>query len=278
MSQVPVTVSVPYYRCQHTIRRAVETLLGQTHTDLRIVVVNDGMKPTRTKPVWEPLDGISDQRLTRFDLAHNRGRFYADAVVLASCMTPWFAICDADDWAEPEWLAELAGVMRDSGPSVGAVVSPHLVHRGPKSPGKVEPVDGDVFSDRRIPRLKHLAHHAALYDTKKLRDVGGPNPGYTIGYDTLLINAMRLRYRVRASMIPRYHRVRRAGSLTQAAGTRFGSPARNQVINALSQLYGRAVSATDPVSVIVDAIRPEIMRDVVADASRLRQELQGVNR
>ena len=71
-----ITVSMPYYACPATLGRAVESVLGQTHRDLTLVVVNDG---DRRSP-WPLLADIDDDRLVRFDLAENRGRYFADAI------------------------------------------------------------------------------------------------------------------------------------------------------------------------------------------------------
>ena len=100
-SAASVAVSIPYYRCKSSIRRAVESILGQTYTQLRVIVVNDG----DPDPPWDALADIRDPRLVCFDLPVNRRRYFAYAVVLNAISEPYFLIQDADDWSEPDRLA-----------------------------------------------------------------------------------------------------------------------------------------------------------------------------
>jgi len=75
-----VTVSLSYFQRKEQVRRATESILGQTYTNLTLIVVNDG----DDDPPWDQLADIRDSRLVRFDLKSNHGRYFADAVVLNS--------------------------------------------------------------------------------------------------------------------------------------------------------------------------------------------------
>lgn len=105
-----ITVSIPYFRCQSYIRKAVESILAQTHRGLLVIVVNDG----DDQATWGELTHIDDPRLIRFDLKANRGRYFADAVVLNTIDSPYFAVQDADDWSEPQRLAVLLRALREA--------------------------------------------------------------------------------------------------------------------------------------------------------------------
>lgn len=241
-----VAVSMPYYRTQATIRRAVDAVLNQTHTGLVLYVVNDGDTLT---PPWPELADITDPRLRRVDLPVNRGRYFCDAAVLAACdpeRESRFAIHDADDWAEPDWLATLLAACAADG--TVAAVAPQYVH-APLTV-TVEPV--------RIPdvlpaRMRHLAHHAAVYRTDTAQRVGG-HPAYRIGFDSLWTNVMCMLGTVTVVDRPLYHRQIRAGSLTTDPRTRPGSPERWTVRRALNRLYVRALVASDPAQVIRDDV------------------------
>lgn len=259
-----ITVSMPYYRTPGTIARAVESVLAQTHRDLLLVVVNDGDDQT---PPWPELAHITDPRLIRFDMPANHGRYFADAVVLAACSTPWFALCDADDWAEPGWLADmLAEATRRR---LDAVYTPQWVHHGPDDPGRVEPV-GDL--NRLRPNMHQIAHHAALYRAEALRAVGGPHPGFRVGFDTLLTSLMALTGRVKGLREPLYHRVSRPGSLTTSPDTGFGSPHRVEAAQRLQDLYAACRRENSARPAIAD-VPAELRDQVAADAARLRLQM-----
>lgn len=258
-----VTVSMPYHRCPGTLRRAVESVLAQTYRDVRVVVVNDG-----DHPPWRLLHGITDPRLTCFDLPVNRGRYYADAVTLAACDNPWWAICDTDDWVEPHWLASMLTRARETG--AGAVFGPQWIHHLGRSV-KVEPV-GPLL-ERPGPVLRQLAHHAGLYRTAVAREAGGPHPGFRVGYDTLFVNLVAMVATVACIDRPAYHRVARRDSLTRAPATGFGSILRTVSKARLEDLYTAALASGDPGRVVRATIPVDLAASVQADADRLRKEL-----
>lgn len=259
-----VTVSIPCYLCRETLRTAVESVLRQTFDSLRVVVVNDG----DTSEIWSVLADIDDPRLFRFDLRDNMGRYYADAVVLGATDTPLFAVHDADDYADPQWVRELADAISESG-SVAAF-SPHVLHRRGRTP-TIEPIHAALTSRSRLGTLTQLAHHAGLYRTDALRAAGGYHPTYRIGYDTMIVNLVRMIGPCAVSPTPRYHRVSRLGSLTTSRQTGFGSQTRTAVKRQLESLY-RVAANTPPtgISDLVERTIPTAIRDSVAmDSSRL---------
>ncbi|MEV8545955.1 glycosyltransferase family 2 protein [Streptomyces sp. NPDC051572] len=261
-----VTISVPYHRCSGTIRRTIELLLAQTHRDLRVVIVNDGDTVT---PPWPHLAHIDDPRLIRFDLPVNRGRYFADAVTLEACDTEWFAVHDADDWSEPEWLAELLESAERSG--ADAAFSPQVLHPMDEA-AYVEPVVG---LDTPGPEMRQLAHHAAIYRTEALRRAGGYHPGFRVGYDTLVVNLMVLCGRVTATDRALYHRVARPDSLCTSPVSGGGSPMRERAAQRLHEMYGLALEAGSAAPVLAD-IPASLLAEVRAEARRLAATVPGV--
>lgn len=262
-----VTVSMPYWGCPRTVRRAVQSILSQRYEDLRLIVVNDGDSPS----AWDPLEGIDDARIVRFDMAVNRGRYYADAVVLGASNTGWFAIHDADDWSEPTWLSDLVATATATG-SVAAF-APQVIHRGSRS--RVEQVHPQLTTRDRIKALTQLAHHAGCVRTDSLRAAGGYHPAYRIGYDTMVVNLVRMIGPCSVTDVPTYHRVSRFGSLTTSRQTGFGSPARAEVRRQLQRMYQTALD-TEPMEIagMVAATIPERLADSLAkDVRRLRAAL-----
>jgi glycosyltransferase involved in cell wall biosynthesis len=261
-----VTVSIPYWGCPRTIRKAVYSVLAQTYEDLQLVVVNDGDNPSS---VWGILDDITDPRLIRFDLPKNRGRYYADAVVLGACDTTWFTIHDADDWSESPWLCDL--VVRAVEDDAVAAFSPQVLHHGTRT--KIEQVNPLLSTRVRIPQLTQLAHHAGLYRTTALRAAGGYHPAYRIGYDTMIVNLVRMIGPCAVSPQIRYHRMYRFGSLTTSRQTGFGSSARAAVKRQLQDLYQDAINT--PPEMIADMVRatipPPLGEQLERDTKRLRE-------
>lgn len=226
-----VTVSLPYYACKPYVRRAVTSILKQTYDHLRLVVVNDG----DPDPPWPVLADIDDPRLVRFDLTENRGRYFADAVVLAATPDPYFLVQDADDWSEPTRLETLLQLLRRTHADVA--LSAQIVHM---ADGRQCLEDFSDFDQPLQPRLRHRANHHGLFRTDALHRVGGYDGGFRVGYDTLLVNLLRMTGPVAYCSKPLYHRRQRSGSLTAAPETGFRSEHRAVVLQSLSALYDRA--------------------------------------
>lgn len=247
-----VAVSMPYYQARYSVRAAVEAVLGQTYRDLRLYLINDG---DHAAPPWPELTDITDPRLIRVEMPANRGRYFADAVALTATDAPWFAVHDADDTAEPEWLETLVGACVENG--WVAAFAPQYVND--VNGRRLEPV-AEPF--RWTARLRQLAHHAGVYDTDVLREVGGPHPAYRIGYDTLLVNLVSHAGPIGAVARPLYTRNIRPGSLTTSPLTRRGSITRRTVRRELEKLWaaaqthgpGRAVRHSIPVRLRVAVV------------------------
>lgn len=96
---MPPTVSViiPVYNRASTIRRAIESVLSQTHQSFEIIVVDDGS----TDGTAEVVGAIADQRVTLIRHDRRRGGSAARNTGIRAGSAPFVAFLDSDD----EWLA-----------------------------------------------------------------------------------------------------------------------------------------------------------------------------
>src|SRR5205823_2598859 len=159
-------------------------------------VVNDGDPASP----WPLLDHIDDPRLVRFDLDRNRGRYFADQVVLEATGDPFYLVQDADDWSEPTRVERLLGELRRCH-AAGAVSARRLAGAGGAPRIERWPRLGAPLA----PTMEHRATQQGLFRTDALRRIGGFHPGFRIGYDTLLINLLEMLHRVVAVDAPLYH-------------------------------------------------------------------------
>jgi predicted O-methyltransferase YrrM len=261
---------MPYRGCPDVIRRAVDAVLAQTHTDLTLIVVNDGDHDT---PPWPALADITDPRLIRLHLPENRGRYHADAVTLAACRTPWWTVHDADDAADPRWLQVMLGAAARR--RVDVVLTAQIVH-GIRGATVVSPVRPWTGPDPQ--QITHHAHMAGLWSVPWLRSVCGPHPEYQVGWDTVMTSMPFLVGRVRVVDTPLYHRHRRVGSLTASRDTGMRSAIRRAATSRSQRLWPRLVAAADhgPTAVgevIAGDVSPETWDTVAADQDRLSRLL-----
>jgi glycosyltransferase involved in cell wall biosynthesis len=233
-----VTVSIPYHRCRPYIRQAVQSILDQTHRILTVVVVNDG----DPDPPWDLLADIHDPRLVRFDLGSNRGRYFADAVVLGATTSPYYLVQDADDWSEPDRIKRLMQKLQAD--RADAAFSALYSHTG----GRLTPRRPSILRYPELSRpltrlLEHRTSHVGLFRTAALRRVGGYYGGFRIGYDTLLISLLLMMGRLTYLERPLYHRLRRDESLTMSSVTGLKSAQRMEAWRQLRSMYTEALQA-----------------------------------
>jgi len=101
-----VTVLMAVYNQAEFVRQAVDSALGQTFTNLQVIVINDGS----ADGTGEVLRGITDPRLRVVEQA-NTGPFRATNRGLRLAVGRYIAFLDGDDVWLPEMVAEHVGVL-----------------------------------------------------------------------------------------------------------------------------------------------------------------------
>ena len=219
-----ITACIPYYRCKRYVRRAVLSLLAQTHRDLTVVVVNDG----DPDPPWPMLRDITDSRLVRCSLAANRGPYFVTAAVLDACNTPYLLIQDADDWSAPRRAERLLGALERDRSDFSVSAAPQFIehekgHRIVDIRWRRDSHEADagnfVIHHRITSAFKYRAPHHGLFRSDSLRAIGGYYGGLKINYDTLVPNLILMIGRI--SHVPEglYYRLLRPESLTHGKRT-----------------------------------------------------------
>lgn len=258
-----VTVSMPYWRTPQ-IRRAVDSVLGQSHKDLLLVVVNDG---DTTTPPWPLLEDIDDRRLVRFDLEQNRGRYWADAVTLAACDTEWWSPHDADDVSQPTRFAEHV--------RTGADVSfCHAMYHLLDGTSKTSPVKSKLAPKKD--RLRTIARYpAGMYRTDVARAVGGPHPECRGSYDTAMVSLLWNRFSPVTIDRYLYHVHKREGSLTTSDETGLHTKWRREQRRKVLALYKQVWD--QPLDQWPQLLSPakHVASQVSADVARLRSVIEG---
>jgi hypothetical protein len=210
-----VLVAISYYGVPDLIGRAVDSALGQTYSDLRVVVVGDG-----DRPPLEPRD-----RLTVYSYPENRGAYFAIQVALLANPYPWFAPLGADDYLDPTHVEKLMAVGHDA-VATGAVwwesVDVAMTPNEDGGKGTVTERAGTRVKD------KPAGYEVGVFRTDRLRAIGGYNPAERLSQDSLLLRLLEQTGELRMTHEPTYHRVVRPGSLMFAPETNARSDARRE--------------------------------------------------
>ncbi len=97
-----VSVIIPVYNGEKTIKRCIESVLNQTLSDIEIIVVNDGS--TDTTP--DILKSLDDGRLSVIT-QENAGQGYARNAGMDAASGEYIGFVDADDTIEPRMYEEM---------------------------------------------------------------------------------------------------------------------------------------------------------------------------
>lgn len=251
--ELAVAASVPYFNARAYIRRAVESLLTQTHRNLTVIVVNDG----DPNPPWDLLADIDDPRLIRFDLDLNYGPYFAHHIVFSASNTPFFLVQDADDWSTPTRVSTLLHALITDGSDLAFSAwqqyrgdeDGHLQRdsirwrrRQPGDPLLAPPGQRELFLFDPLLNehfVNRAAHHG-LFRREALDSLGGYYAGFRMNYDTLLTNFLLMTGRVSFVDEPHYQYVIRPDSLSHSQATGVRSPIRIATKQRLAAMYREA--------------------------------------
>lgn len=243
-----VTIAVPFYGDSEMLARCVQSLMGQTHKDFRVLVIGDGREPQLL---------CGDSRVQVYTLPENRGAYFARAVALAATETTHHAVVDADDWVEPHWLETMLGT--------GASAVQHGT-RFVEDGAETSVVEWKHARRELASKLIHYTSHTGVYETQRLRQAGGYSPAFRMSYDSLLVSVLRLQGEVVIVDEPLYHRRVHKGSLTQAPATRIGSAQREPIKRKLDATYRkmyRVRKNPKRMQTILDGLTPQHLWDEV---------------
>jgi glycosyltransferase involved in cell wall biosynthesis len=185
-----VTVVIGAYNNAPTLPEAIASILGQTVSDLELLVVDDGS----TDDTATVVRAVEDSRLRYMPLEHV-GISTSLNVGLREAAAPIVAVQDADDWSEPHRLERQLEAL-DADPDV-AVVG-----------GRMREVDEDgkelaprtAFAageaDDVLLRFNPLPNSCAAFRRDVVLELGGYDPRYRYAMDYDLWLRVAERYRI----------------------------------------------------------------------------------
>lgn len=129
-----ISVVIPAYNREETVRVAVESVLRQTHPDLEVIVVDDAS----TDDTVAAVGAIADQRLRLLPHQRNLGGAAARNTGIRAARHGWVAFQDSDDeWLPRKLELQLAAIARLGPETVGAYCG--MIRPGPPREGRPDP-------------------------------------------------------------------------------------------------------------------------------------------
>ncbi len=183
-----VTVAIPSNNNRRFVTEAIDSVLGQTLSDIELLIIDDGSTDGSPDAIRRHLDDRSPSIPVTFEArAENLGSHRTLSQALEQASGEYFAILDSDDLWDPRMLERQVPLLRDAGPGFGASFSDAWVidevgvrhdrlarHGGYRG--------GDLYRD--FVRLRFFPlPSASVFRRSVLQDVGGFSPRYRILYD-----------------------------------------------------------------------------------------------
>lgn len=211
-----------HFACESFLAEAVDSILRQSFGAFEIWLVDDCSPDERWLGELSPFR--NDPRLRLFVADRNVGTYRLKARLIERVRSPYVAFHDSDDLSgETRFEQQMDALHRRGLDIVGSsflIVDEH----------------GTRIGERAMPRScnwlerlgkKHLVHHpTCLVRTNVFREIGSFDGTTRIGADSDFILRAAQRFRVGNVRRPLYHYRERAGSLTGAPGTGYGSSMR----------------------------------------------------
>jgi len=97
-----VSVIIPFYNEEKYIETSVQNIIGQTHKNLEILLINDAS----TDSSLEKISKLSDSRIKVISLKNNVGRPAARNIGIEAATGDFITLMDADDECSPKRISK----------------------------------------------------------------------------------------------------------------------------------------------------------------------------
>ena len=138
-----LSVVIPVFRVENTLRRCVESVLTQSYTDLQVILVDDG-SPDSCPILCDQL-AASDARI---QVVHQENRGLSDArnsgIQIAD--GEYITFIDSDDYLSPDTYKPLMETLLRN-PVIDMIEYPVVEHEGKGTETKLLTFTPEVFTD-----------------------------------------------------------------------------------------------------------------------------------
>ena len=165
---MPVHNAMPY------LPEALESFLGQTMRDFRLLAIDDGSSDASLAYLYS----VKDDRLRILEQPH-RGITATLNHMLQACDTPWLVRQDADDLSTPDRLSVILESIR-AHPDAGMFYSQAAYYPARRSVGLYRCTQGSPEQIRSIARAGYvpaICHPSAVLHVEKTLAIGGYRSG-----------------------------------------------------------------------------------------------------
>lgn len=174
-----VSVLIPTFNRGHTLKRAIDSVLGQSFSDLECLVIDDAS----TDHTDEVLSSYNDQRLKILKHSQNHGVSKARNTGFQNSQGKWIALLDSDDEWLPQRLERQLSLAQQN-PDLPLIHGEELwVRRGKRvNPKKIHQKSGGKIFNRCL-HLCLISPSATLMKRELYQQLGGFREDYPVCED-----------------------------------------------------------------------------------------------
>lgn len=144
-----VSIIIPTYNCEKSIRRTIESVKKQTYTDWEIIIVDD----CSSDQTIEVIESFSNAKIKIIKLDRNEGPAYARQVGIEKALGMYIIFMDSDDWYNTSTILE------------------HMVNTFVENKGKIDCVMMRYITIHKYYSLnKGKEIHVGFYDNVEARE------------------------------------------------------------------------------------------------------------
>lgn len=179
MREPMITVLLPVYDAQESVRRAIDSILSQSYREIELLVINDGSQD-RSLDIIRSCD---DPRIRVIDLQKNGGLIAALNLGIKAARGEFIARQDADDESFPMRLESQCQVLLDEPNIVAVGAALRIVKKGNPS-GEVWRYPTSAVGARWQALFKTpVAHSAVVYRRRQIVALGGYSDDFRYAED-----------------------------------------------------------------------------------------------
>lgn len=162
-----VNVFMPCYNSEKYIGQAIESILGQSYTDFKLVIIDDGSTDNSVEIINRYAEGDSRIRLLKNGV--NRGIVFTRNRGLDECQCDYMALMDSDDVATPDRLEKEVAFLKENKDIVVVGGLYQLMNEsGELRPEKLRLTESDEEIRARMLFANVMANGTVLFRKKKI--------------------------------------------------------------------------------------------------------------
>jgi len=195
-AQEDITIIIPCYNYENYVSEAILSAAEQTHPPSIITVINDGSTDESIKVITNTVDSLSKKYLNiSFKVIDqkNIGIINTKNEALFKVNTQWIVFLDADDILDKKYLEKCMAMQK--------IKNSDVVYTDMLMFGAVNVTQKSLDYNKYRIRSVNFINNSALYRVNVLKQTGGYNKKFDIGFEDWEINLNLTKFTSRFSHI-----------------------------------------------------------------------------